>query len=261
MSIHHINIIRYRDSQTTDVEEFVAVEEPLQINLNGKPSTITMRTPGEDDELTLGFLFTEGLIQSISDITQVTSTDLNTVEVNTTKPELSVAKAERNFYSTSSCGVCGKSSIDQIAAVSQYLDFKNCFLVQKDTLLTLPEKLRAVQETFDRTGGLHACALFNPKGDYILHREDVGRHNALDKMIGYAVKKELLPLDNYILLLSGRASFELIQKASMAGIQVVAAIGAPSSLAVSLATSNQITLVGFLKKTGFNIYSRPDRIV
>jgi FdhD protein len=261
MTTNKIKIIRFKDQQRLEADEYVASEEPLQINLNGKPSTITMRTPGEDVELAIGFLFTEGLIESIEDIRDSIKVDEDSVNILTTKPDIMTQVIERNFYSTSSCGVCGKPSIDQIAAVSQYLNFKNRISINSDTLLTLPDKLRAVQETFDRTGGLHGCALFNPEGDYIVHREDVGRHNALDKLIGYAVQNQLLPLDKFVLLLSGRASFELIQKASMAGIQIVAAIGAPSSLAVSVAIDNQITLAGFLKKTGFNIYSRPDRIV
>lgn len=259
--LESVEIIRHQDGNDFKMLDFVAIEEPLQIIINEKPSTITMRTPGDDVALALGFLFTEGLIQSKNDIRNAVSIEPNTVSIVTTDTGFTAQKMERSFYSTSSCGVCGKTSIDQIAAKSKYLNFNRSVKVQDEILLTLQEELLKVQSAFEMTGGLHACALFNSDGNCLQHFEDVGRHNALDKLIGHALMDDLLPLDQYILLLSGRASFELIQKASMAGIQIVVAVGAPSSLAISLAATNNITLVGFLKKTGFNIYTCADRIL
>ncbi|MCZ2130440.1 MAG: formate dehydrogenase accessory sulfurtransferase FdhD [Bacteroidia bacterium] len=261
LSIHKARIVRYRDNLKSEVEDLVSVEEPLQIVVNGKPSTITMRTPGDDVALALGFLFTEGMIHAYAQIKYAASSDENTVSIITEGTRLPVQTIERNFYSTSSCGVCGKASVDQIAAKSQYLNFGCELRVNYRELMALPDKLREVQEVFEMTGGLHACAIFDASGRYIRHNEDVGRHNALDKLIGYALQDEHLPLAVHVLLLSGRASFELVQKASMAGIQMIVAVGAPSSLAVSLAEKNGITLVGFVKRSGFNIYSRPDRVV
>jgi FdhD protein len=167
---------------------------------------------------------------------------------------LSESLFSRNFYATSSCGVCGKSSVDAIAARSAYMPVHKVPDVSFGILSELPEKLSGVQAAFEKTGGIHACALFDTEGNYLYHAEDVGRHNALDKLIGHAFMAERLPLDNHLLLLSGRASFELMQKAAMAGIPVVAAVGAPSSLAVDLAKENNQLLAGFLKKNGMNIY-------
>lgn len=256
-----VEIIRHQDGKDFKMLDYVAIEEPMQIIINAKPSTITMRTPGDDVALSLGFLFTEGLINNKDDIHSAISIDSNTVDIVTTDTGFTAQKMERSFYSTSSCGVCGKTSIDQIAAKSKYLNFSRSVKVQDEILLTLQEELLKVQSAFEKTGGLHACALFDTDGNCLQHFEDVGRHNALDKLIGHALMDDLLPLDQHILLLSGRASFELIQKASMAGIQIVVAVGAPSSLAISLAATNNITLVGFLKKTGFNIYTSADRIL
>ncbi len=259
--IETIAITRYSKGLRLNTDDYVSIEEPLQIIVNGKPASITMRTPGDDVALALGFLFTEGMIHSFDDIVFAASSDENTVTIITTETGISTQSLERNFYSTSSCGVCGKASVDQIAAQSQYLDFEHEISVQNQVLMSLPDKLREVQSAFDMTGGIHASAIFDTTGQYIRHNEDVGRHNALDKLIGYALQQHELPLAQHILLLSGRASFELVQKASMAGIQMIVAVGAPSSLAVSLAQKNEITLVGFLKNSGFNIYSRPDRIL
>lgn len=254
-------IHRFRDGILSQTTDYVAIEEPLQININGQHVSITMRTPGDDIALSIGFLFTEGLIYNANDIQKAENTDINTVDIITKNDKVAVRKIERNFYSTSSCGVCGKTSIDQIVTKSQYSNFDQHPLVQSRTLLTLQDNLRDLQKIFEMTGGLHACALFDLEGNYITHNEDVGRHNALDKLIGNALQNGMLPLDKHILLLSGRASFELIQKSFMAGIQIVAAVGAPSSLAVSLADTNNITLVGFLKNTGFNLYTHPERIL
>ena len=259
--IKEIFIHKNKNGILSSVSDYVAVEAPLQIEISGKAMTITMRTPGDDPALALGFLFTEGLIDDFNAVASVIQKDENTVNII---PEDGInimpESVERNFYSTSSCGVCGKSSIESIAAKSKYIPLQKKVSVRDNLLYTLQEKLLNVQSAFEITGGLHACALFTPEGRYLYHSEDVGRHNALDKLIGHALTAGRLPLDESMLLLSGRASFELVQKASMAGIPVIVAVGAPSSLAVELAQNNGQTLVGFLKKTGFNIYTGSHRI-
>lgn len=264
-----IKIITRGDSQ--EAEDELAVEEPLEIQLSyiesekkiKKTVSVTMRTPGNDDELAVGFLFTEGTITQKSQVKSVKNDVIqeNKVVVNLAdgfSPEIN--SLERNFYTTSSCGVCGKASIDAIKTVSIYQNNDDAIFVDKQVIFSLKEKLNVQQSIFESTGGLHASALFDLNGRFITLREDVGRHNALDKVIGNALLNDLLPLTNKILLLSGRASFELIQKAAMAGMKIVAAIGAPSSLAVKLAEESNITLIGFLKSDKFNIYSGFERI-
>ncbi|MCE6989258.1 formate dehydrogenase accessory sulfurtransferase FdhD [Dyadobacter sp. CY323] len=257
--------------ETIDLEDNLAVEEPLEIRLKyleagkfrEKSISVTMRTPGNDEELAAGFLFTEGIIRNAD---QVESIQVSVLKENSVLVTLAdnfspgLNTLERNFYTTSSCGVCGKASIDAIKTVSVFAENQNTVRVDKETLLTLKDKISESQLVFENTGGLHASALFDLKGNLITLREDVGRHNALDKLIGNMFMDNILPLSSHILLLSGRASFELIQKASMAGIQIVAAIGAPSSLAVELAEESGITLIGFLKNDRFNVYTGFDRI-
>ncbi len=267
-------IIRVKGSQQKKEMDSLAAEEPLEIRLLFGPAdnrqqqnvSVTMRTPGQDFDLAIGFLFTEGIIQNAADIRTIKHYDErneNIVRVGLAEGiPVNISKLERNFYTTSSCGVCGKASIDAVRTVcrleKQPLETIN---FPANLLITLPDKLRKVQAVFDNTGGLHGCALFDASGNLILSREDVGRHNALDKLIGAALQNNLFPLHNYLLLLSGRASFELIQKAWMAGIQIVAAVGAPSSLAVQMATGVGMTLAGFLRNGGFNIYSGEQRII
>jgi FdhD protein len=259
--IQEIQLTKVRSGERIDHLDFVAVEAPLQISIKGVATSITMRTPGDDIALALGFLFTEGIFGDYNAIADALVVDENSVNIIPEEGHhFDVISLERNFYSTSSCGVCGKSSVEAIKAKSKYIPPVKDIKVESVILTGLQDKLLSVQSAFEVTGGLHACALFSPEGRYLYHSEDVGRHNALDKLIGHALMAGRIPLDEHILLLSGRASFELVQKASMAGIQVIAAVGAPSSLAVDLATSNTITLVGFLKKTGFNIYSGKHRI-
>lgn len=252
-------------------EDQLTIEEPLEIQISFleegrkvlKSISVTMRTPGQDEELAGGFLFTEGIIQSKEQIKNVRSSilDENKVIVTLTDNEVPALKSlERNFYTTSSCGVCGKASIDAIKTVSIYNNLENNILITNNILFKLPAQLQNQQSIFESTGGLHASAIFDLNGNFIMLREDVGRHNALDKVIGNAFFNDLLPLNKTILLLSGRASFELIQKANMAGIKIVAAIGAPSSLAVQLAEECDMTLIGFLGKERFNIYSGWNRI-
>ena len=271
--IAHVQINRVSRSQTTQVTDQLAVEEPLEIRLqfvvDGRAQTktisVTMRTPGNDAALAAGFLFTEGIINDKAQLDKVEHLAFESNIVIATLKENIVPNlntSERNFYTTSSCGVCGKSSIDAIKTVSIYQQKgQDSLRVNASILYGLQEKLMAQQEVFESTGGLHASAYFDVAGNFKMLREDVGRHNALDKLIGTALLQDELPLANGILLLSGRASFELIQKATMAGIKLVVAVGAPSSLAVQLANECGITLVGFLKPDRFNSYTHSERIV
>ena len=277
-SILKHSIIKVNADHTLATLDTLAIEEPLEIRLaygdklnrTVKNISVTMRTPGNDAELATGFLFTEGIIKHQNDLASVAHCFIacaenkeNVIQVELNEsliPELK--NTDRNFYTTSSCGVCGKGSIDAIKTVSAFQPDKNNDLwVTQDILLELPDRLRQHQRVFEATGGLHACALFNAGGELMLAREDVGRHNALDKLIGAALNNNWLPLDQHILLLSGRASFELVQKAAMAGISIIAAVGAPSSLAVQLAAEFGITLVGFLRQQQFNIYTMEHRIL
>lgn len=270
-SVEQVEIVKVKGNISFHYTDDVSVEEPLEIRVvynlsekrESKNISVTMRTPGHDAELAAGFLFTEGIITSYKQVKAIYSPqaecsrnneNIVIVELNDGFiPEL--MKTERNFYTTSSCGVCGKGSIDSIKTVSIFKENKRQnAAVALEILYELSEKLQAFQNNFSATGGIHASGLFDLEGNLLVLREDVGRHNALDKLIGYALSANLLPLDNKILLLSGRASFELIQKAAMAGIAVVAAIGAPSSLAVELAKEFDITLLGFLRNNRFNIY-------
>lgn len=271
-SITNHKIIRISGHGTEELDDHLAVEEPLEIQVayqsagqkERKSISVTMRTPGNDAELAAGFLFTEGIIHSKSQIDGIehAAFDENRVSV-TFSPgfEPVLGSLERNFYTTSSCGVCGKASIDAIKTRSAYSNEQEGPVLEKVMLYQLTEQIARHQNTFETTGGLHASALFDVSGQFLMLREDVGRHNALDKLIGTALLANQLPLDRHILLLSGRASFELIQKAAMAGMRIVAAIGAPSSLAVQLAEESGITLVGFLKKDKFNIYTGHHRIL
>lgn len=276
-SVQKIEIFRVKDRQHFPCSDEVSVEEPLEIRiaygLDGQKQTrnisVTMRTPGNDAELAAGFLFTEGIIagpQQIKEINHlqaacsVNGGNVITVELSGQfVPEL--MNAERNFYTTSSCGVCGKGSIESIKTVSPFKNMeKKQQTVSLEILYRLAEKLRTFQNNFSATGGIHASGLFDTKGNLLALREDVGRHNALDKLIGNTLLTGQLPLQDHILVLSGRASFELIQKSAMAGIPVVAAIGAPSSLAVELAREFDITLLGFLRDNRFNIYHKSSHI-
>jgi len=250
--------------------ETLVVEEPLEIRVNGAPITVTMRTPGADMELAQGFLLTEGVIAGRGDVLGIRycggrdasgANTYNVLEVSlapgVAPPDVDVT---RNFYTTSSCGVCGKASLDAVRLVSRFAPGADSAAVAADALGAMPRQLRAAQKVFHSTGGLHAAALFTTDGAMLAVREDVGRHNAVDKVIGWALERELVPLTGSVLLVSGRASFELTQKAVMAGIPVLAAVSAPSSLAVSLAQESGITLVAFLRGESMNVYTRPDRI-
>ena len=241
----------------------LSIEEPLEIRLlhgnESHPVSVTMRTPGYDAELAIGFCFTEGIIRQKTDVVAISQSGDNsfTLELEASVP-LSPATLARNFYTTSSCGVCGKASMDSIRVMHTAIESN--IQIGATILRQLPELARPSQANFIQTGGSHASSLFTAEGKLLLTREDVGRHNALDKVIGHCLLNGV-KMNHSILLVSGRASFELIQKAAVAGIPIVTAIGAPSSLAVELAMESGITLVGFLKADRFNIYSHPNRII
>jgi len=262
----------------SEVSDLLVAEEPMEIRLGygsennrrQKSISVTMRTPGNDFELALGFLFTEGIIRNPGDVSFVKyCTELNRFgnHENIVRVELDssidvdLKKLERHFYTSSSCGVCGKASIDSIEINEVFIADDLDLTVDSEILTRLTGKIKSRQNVFEYTGGLHAAALFNNAGELISIREDVGRHNALDKLIGATFSSHQLPLNQHLLLLSGRASFELIQKAAMAGIKIIAAIGAPSTLAVETAKKFKITLIGFLREDRFNIYSGKDRII
>jgi FdhD protein len=260
-------VTRFTGPHREDTHDHLAVEEPLQIRLAGEDVAVTMRTPGHDHELAAGFLFTEGIIagrhhiESIAHCPDTSGASDNVVNVQPTERGLLEPHrwASRNFYSTSSCGLCGKTSIEQITTRTGRLNHNAKVSLQ--TLYDLPKKLQAAQVTFAQTGGLHAAALFDLDGNLLLLREDVGRHNAVDKVIGHALLNDLLPLDHHILLVSSRASFEIVQKALMAGIGILAVVSAPSSLAVELAREAGMTLVAFLREERLNVYAGEERII
>ncbi|MFF3935932.1 formate dehydrogenase accessory sulfurtransferase FdhD [Streptomyces phaeofaciens] len=264
-------VLRIRDGVVSTRPDTLVAEEPLEIRLNGKPLAITMRTPGDDFALAAGFLVSEGVLAERSDLQNIVycagatvdgSNTYNVVDVRTapgvTIPDITL---ERNVYTTSSCGLCGKASLDAVRTTARWpISDTPPVRVAPELLASLPDRLRAAQRVFDRTGGLHAAALFSEDGELLDVREDVGRHNAVDKLVGRALQNGDLPLSRVILLVSGRASFELAQKAVMAGIPLLAAVSAPSSLAVDLATETGLTLVGFLRGGSMNVYAGEDRI-
>lgn len=267
----HQNLViqRLNTEGVSETEDILAVEEPLEISVaygkvgerQRKTIAVTMRTPDFDFELALGFLYTEGVIFSKKDILNIRYIHENSVLIDLNENlYFDTEKLNRHFYTTSSCGVCGKASLEAVSTQMCYFLQKNYPIVKSDILSALPMQLFDNQLLFSKTGGVHASTIFNTEGLYIHLFEDVGRHNALDKLIGWALKMDMLPLSNHILLVSGRASFELMQKAAMAGIPIVAAIGAPSSLAVQLAAEMNMTLIGFLRENKFNIYTGKERI-
>ena len=264
-------VLRIRDGAVDHRADTLVAEEPLEIRLNGKPLAITMRTPGDDFALAAGFLVSEGVLGSADELANIVYCAGATVDGSNTYNVVDVRLApgvpvpditlERNVYTTSSCGLCGKASLDAVRTTARWAIADASPLRLEPALLSaLPDRLRAAQRVFDRTGGLHAAALFTAEGELLDVREDVGRHNAVDKLVGRALQQDLLPLAGKILMVSGRASFELAQKAVMAGIPVLAAVSAPSSLAVDLADESGLTLVGFLRGTSMNVYAGEERI-
>lgn len=276
-------VIRIRDGAVTTRPDTLVAEEPLEIRLGGKALAITMRTPGDDFALAAGFLVSEGVLGSADELRSIVycagATDggtsrasaaergggvntYNVVDVQLAPGvELPDITLERNVYTTSSCGLCGKASLDAVRTTARFpIADTPPVRVEPELLAVLPDRLRAAQQVFDRTGGLHAAALFSPEGELMDIREDVGRHNAVDKLVGRALQNDRLPLSQSILLVSGRASFELAQKAVMAGIPVLAAVSAPSSLAVDLAVESGLTLIGFLRGSSMNVYAGDERV-
>jgi FdhD protein len=254
---------RYENGQARESEDELAAEEPLEIRVRGRAVTITMRTPGHDDELAAGFLVTEGLIRRRADVVKIEPCDRND-EGNllnvVVAPEVNVdfERLTRHVFASSSCGLCGKATIEAIRSLFPPID--SDLVIDATTILQMPELMRRQQATFDRTGGLHAAALFDANGKLLVLREDVGRHNAVDKVIGHALLNDPLPLDRHVLLVSGRSSFEIMQKALAARVAIVAAVSAPSSLAAEFAEANGQTLIGFLREGRMNVYSHPRRI-
>jgi len=241
-------------------QDLVAVEEPLQIRVGDRDFAITMRTPGQDRELAAGFLFTEGIVKNPGQIADITADDRGAVTVRLAE-NVPADFPGRNFYVTSSCGVCGKASIDSLRNAGCPTPARGIPRVEASVISELPDKLRNAQPVFGHTGGLHASGLFDTSGKLLAVREDVGRHNAVDKLVGAAFLDGHIPLHDNILMLSGRISFELVQKALMAGISIVAAVGAPSSLAIETALHFGLTLAGFVRGQRYNVYSGQDRLL
>ena len=235
----------------------------MEIRVAGRPVGVTMRTPGNDEELALGFLLGEGVISKAQDVAHLRRCDQARGDVLDvlTSPDVAVdfARLTRHVFASSSCGVCGSATIDAVRG--KFPAASDGPTIHADELLKLPDLLRASQATFDRTGGVHAAGLFEPGARLVVAREDVGRHNAVDKVIGFALRAGILPLAGHALMVSGRVSFEIVQKSLAAGIPIIAAVSAPSSLAIDLATEANITLVGFLRAERFNVYSHPERIL
>ena len=260
-----LDVGRVEDSSAATVRDTVAVEEPLEIRLDQNSISLTMRTPGSDFELAAGFLFAEDLVGGPDDILSISRPadgNPNVVEVKLAREaRIHQAPAKRNFLTTSACGVCGKSSLQEFERNGCPALPPDEFAVDAGLILQLPARIREAQAVFRSTGGLHAAALFDVAGDLLALREDVGRHNAMDKLIGAALLKRQVPLARKILLVSGRASFELVQKALMASVPLLVAVGAPSSLAVTTAEKAGMTLIGFLREGRFNIYSGARRVL
>jgi FdhD protein len=278
-SVGLTQVSEWDDGELRRKDDYLAAEEPLEIRVGDEPLSVTMRTPGHDRELAAGFLFTEGLIQSRS---QLVALEVATPENGSQNPAQGAAqdgakngnvvqaeispdaapdmeKMRRHFFAASSCGICGKASIDAIRSRALAAPNPN-FRLDPELLVRLPEKLRAAQDVFERTGGLHAAALFDVRGELLVLREDIGRHNAVDKVIGWALLENRVPIANCVLVVSGRGGFEIVQKAIGAGLPVVASVSAPSSLAVQLARELRLTLIGFLRGRRFVIYSGEERI-
>jgi FdhD protein len=264
------SVLKLSGGRSRRVPDRLAVEEPLELRVAGAPLAVTMRTPGHDVELAHGFLLTEGVIAAVSDVSTARYCDSVDEQGRNTYNVLDVALApgvappdasvQRNFYTTSSCGVCGKASLDAVRLRTRFSPAEDRLRVKSKQLTELPGLLREAQRVFESTGGLHAAGLFRADGTLLVVREDVGRHNAVDKALGWALLNGRVPAAGCVLMVSGRASFELVQKAVMAGVPMLAAVSAPSSLAVELAAEAGVTLVGFLRGDSMNVYTHTDRI-
>ncbi len=266
-SSHRARVLRYGEEAGVRVDDQLAAEEPLEIRIGGTPLTVMMRTPGHERELALGFLFGEGIIRKASDVARMSVVpngehpDLeNVIDVDLAPAAPGVDRRwQRNFLAASSCGLCGVSSIEAIHESAPPLP-DDGLAIDRDVIYGLDARLRSEQAIFARTGGLHAAGLFTAAGEPVAVREDIGRHNAVDKVVGHAVERQLLPLDHHILMVSGRTSFEIVQKALQARIPVLVAVSAPSSLARDLAQASNLTLIGFLRGRSLNVYSGRQRI-
>lgn len=267
------SITRYRNGELLTTTDELSVENPLLIQLHSTSGSapraiaVTMRTPGRDADLALGFLFSEGILVNPRQVISATTRDTesedrrNTVLIKLAPGvDIDWKRLERHGYTSSSCGVCGKTSLEQVHAACPFPETLLNWRLSPEQIISAPEQLREAQANFAKTGGIHGAGLLDLAGKLLHHAEDVGRHNAVDKLIGHAFQQDWLPLEKHLLVLSGRASFELIQKAAMAGIRMVVAVGAPSSLAVELARDAGICLAGFVRDGGFNLYSFPERV-
>ena len=266
-SVDLTQVSEWNDGELRRKDDYLAAEEPLEIRVGNEPLSVTMRTPGHDRELAAGFLFTEGFVQRLEQIVKLETREAQdgANRGNVIQAELvpdaapDFVKMKRHFFAASSCGICGKASIDSIR--SRLLRAPNPdFRLDAEILVRMPDALRSSQDVFQRTGGLHAAALFDPSGKLLVLREDIGRHNAVDKGIGWALLAGLVPLSDSVLLVSGRGGFEIVQKAIVAGVPVVASVSAPSSLAVQLARELRLTLIGFLRGRRFVIYAGEERV-
>ncbi len=276
-AVSAVNVHKARADESKQTSDLVAVEEPLEVRVQFGPEqsrkervlAVIMRTPGHDEFLTLGFMCTEGIIQEESQVlslkhcTNVPETAAGNVIMVKLAPsvELPWDQYQRHIYMSSSCGVCGKTSLEAVVASCHWQELGPGPQLQSELLYQLPTRLKELQLVFNRTGGLHAACIFNSQGEPLYWQEDIGRHNAVDKVIGAAWQAKLLPLDKHVLLVSGRIGFELVQKSVMAGIRFMAGVGAPSSLAVDLAVQHEMTLVGFLNDQRYNCYHQPQRIM
>jgi FdhD protein len=265
-SVELTQVSEWQDGSIRSVEDHLAAEEPLEIRVDAKPLTVTMRTPGHDRELAAGFLLTEGIVESPEQIASLQQSEdtvgakRNLVEVELRDSSFEPEDLQRNFFAASSCGICGKASIEAVRLRGLRSPSAG-FNIDPEILCKLPDRLRAEQQIFGRTGGLHAAALFDANGELKVLREDIGRHNAVDKVVGWALLEGMIPLSNSVLLVSGRGGFEIVQKAIAAGIPIVASVSAPSSLAVKLARELGLTLIGFLRERRFVVYSGPSRCI
>lgn len=263
-SAHAVKVLRYDAGHVIEADDEVAPEEPLEIRVRGRPVSITMRTPGHDEELAAGFLLSEGIIRCAPHVLKMEACERNeegnllNVQLDPLVP-VNFEKLTRHVFASSSCGLCGKASIDAVRG--QFPPVESDVKVPAETILGLPGQMMRAQATFSRTGGLHAAGLFTAAGELVVLREDVGRHNAVDKVLGYALLHNLLPLNRHVLMVSGRTSFEILQKALAAQVAIVAAVSAPSSLAVEFARDAGQTLAGFVRGERMNVYSHPHRVL
>ena len=271
-------VLKYKSNNAKNIDDLISIEEPLEITIKFKNKeiwneniiSITMRTPGNDKDLVRGFLFNERIIEKIEYIDKIESVGENVgqyslknkiVATINNSENVDIDKIKRNFLTNSSCGVCGKTSLDSLEVIKKDKILKSLPKISHEIIMKSPTTLRENQSEFSKTGGIHASGLFSDKGDVVAIKEDVGRHNALDKLIGYALEKKLLNTSNQFLACSGRLNFELVQKALMSNIGILIGVGAPTSLAIDLANKFDMTLVGFVKQDSFNIYSNKERII